>query len=131
MSPLPARGIEWYRRTDIESRTPLELVVMLYDGALRVMGEARDAIARRDMAARCRAVSRALAIVSELQSTLDVQSGGPIADSLDTLYAFVIERLMEASFKQDARPIDEAVRVVATLREGWAGIASSSASAAR
>ena len=122
LSSFGARGIDTYRRTEIQSRTPLELVVMLYDGLLRYMSEARDATARRDIPARRRAVSRALAIVSELQSTLDMEAGGSVAQSLDALYAFVSERLTQASFKQDPRPVDEAIRVVTTLREGWVGI---------
>ena len=124
MSSLAARGIDTYRRTEIQSRTPLELVVMLYDGLLRYMAEAREATARCDIPTRRRAISRALAIVSELQSTLDMEAGGAIASSLDALYAFVTARLTEASFKQDPRPVDEAIRVVTTLREGWVGIST-------
>jgi flagellin-specific chaperone FliS len=41
------------------------------------------------------------------------------------LYTFVIDRLTTASFKQDPRPVDEAIRVVTILREGWIGIAQS------
>lgn len=130
MSSFAARGIETYRRTEIQSRTPLELIVMLYDGLLRYMSEARDATARRDIPARRRAVSRALAIVSELQSTLDMEAGGAIAESLDALYAFVTSRLTDASFKHDPRPVDEAIGIVTKLREGWVGICSQSPPAA-
>jgi flagellar protein FliS len=118
------RGIESYRQAEIRSRTPLELVVMLYDGALHFAAEAREAIGRKDIAARRDAVSRALAIVSELQSTLDLEQGGAIAVQLDGLYTFVSGRLVEGSLRHDARRIDEAVRVLTTLREGWAGIAT-------
>jgi flagellar protein FliS len=118
------RGIESYRRTEVESRSPLELVVLLYDGALRFTQEARDAMARRDIPARSAAVSRALAIVGELQATLDFDRGGPLATSLDELYAFVTARLMDASLRQDVGPLDEAIRVLTTLREGWMAAAS-------
>ena len=127
MSVLTTHGAEVYRRTAIQSRTPLELVVMLYDGALRFASEARSAIERRDIAARRDAVSRALAIVSELQSVLDMQAGGALAESLDESYTFVTGQLMEASFKQDVRPIDEAVRVLSTLREAWVAVAAKAA----
>ena len=127
MSSLVARGIDTYRRTEIQSRTPLELIVLLYDGLLRFMSEAQVGLVQRDIPVRRRAMSRALAIVSELQSTLDMEAGGSIAQSLDALYAFVIERLTEASVKQDPRPLDEAIRIVTTLREGWAGICNQTA----
>ena len=58
------RGADAYRRMNVETRSPLELVVMLYDGALRYLGEARSAIERRDVNARAEAVSRTLAILT-------------------------------------------------------------------
>jgi flagellar protein FliS len=124
MSALAERGIDAYRRTEVQSRTPLELIVILYDGMLGFMGDARQAILRRDIVARREAVSRTLAIVGELQGTLDMQSGGAIAQSLDQLYAFIVDRLMDASFRQGVRPLDEAVGIVTTLREAWVGISS-------
>jgi flagellar protein FliS len=108
----------------MQSRTPLELVAMLYDGAVRFTVQARDAVERRDIPARREAVSRVIAIVSELQSTLDVARGGEIAASLDRLYTFVLDRLMSASFNQDPAPLNEALTVLTTLREGWSGIAT-------
>ena len=129
MSALPARGINSYRQAEIQSRSPLELVVMLYDGALRFTADARDAMVRRDIRARQQHLSRALAIVSELQSTLDMDTGGDVAEHLDKLYGFVRDRLMDASARQDLQPLDEARRVLTTLREGWLAISRASASA--
>jgi flagellar protein FliS len=126
MSILPARGIHTYRQTEVQSRTPLELVVMLYDGALRFTAEARDGIVRRDIRARQQGLSRALTIVSELQSTLDMDSGGDVATELDKLYGFVRDRLMDAQLQHDIKPLDEARRVLTTLREGWLTISRSS-----
>jgi flagellar protein FliS len=119
-------GAESYRRTAVQASTPLELVVMLYDGALRFTSIARDAIVRRDIPARREATSRALAIVGELQSTLDLERGGEIAASLDDLYSFVSTRLLDAAVKQDVKPLDDVTRVLSTLREGWIGAASGS-----
>src|SRR4051812_11563894 len=112
-----------YRQTEAQSRTPLELVVMLYDGALRFSGQARAAIEQKDIPARREAISRGLAIMSELQSTLDMDKGGEIAKSLDNLYVFVIGRLVSAAAKQDVGLIDEANRVLTTLRDAWQEIA--------
>jgi flagellar protein FliS len=128
MSALVARGVNSYRQTEIQSRSPLELVVMLYDGALRFTADARDAMVRRDIRGRQQNLSRALAIVSELQSTLDMDTGGEVAEHLDKLYGFVRDRLMDASAKQDLQPLDEARRVLTTLREGWLAISRASAS---
>lgn len=122
---MTPRGLDAYRQTQVQSRTPLELVVLLYDGALTHIAVARDAIARRDIAARGAALSRVLAIVSELQSTLDLERGGEVAASLDGLYAYVSRRLMDAALHNDAAPLDEAARLLDTLRDGWRTIAQS------
>jgi len=127
---LAGRGIDSYRQNEIQSRSPLELVVMLYDGALRFTADARDAMVRRDIRGRQQNLSRAMAIVSELQSTLDMDTGGEVAEHLDKLYEFVRDRLMDASTTQALQPLDEARRVLATLREGWLAISRASAAAA-
>lgn len=116
------RGINAYRQTEVQSRSPLELVVMLYDGALRFMNEAKAAFAEGDIPRRAEAMSRTMAIVDQLQNTLDMSAGGDIARSLDQLYNYVRERLLQASLQQSAIPVDEAIAVITNLREGWAEI---------
>jgi flagellar protein FliS len=125
--PAVARGIDTYRRTNVHTRSPLELVVMLYDGALQSLGEAKDAMARKDVTARTKAISRALAILTELQGTLNVKDGGAIAEELDRLYAFAISRLVDVTTKRDASAIDEIVKVLTPLRDGWSQIAQQAA----
>jgi flagellar protein FliS len=123
MPAFPRNGASVYRQTEAQSRTPLELVVMLYDGALRFLAQARAAIERADVPARREAIARTLAIISELQSTLDMEKGKEISASLDALYVYVTGRIVEAAAKQDVRFIDDAVRVLTTLRDGWQEIA--------
>ncbi len=118
------RGLSTYRQTQVQSRTPLELVVMLYDGALKFLNVAREAIERRDLVARREATSRALAIVSELQSTLNMAEGGDIAQRLDELYSFVNQRILQAVQTNSVAPLDEAIGVLDTLRGSWVSIAA-------
>ena len=120
-------GLNAYRQTQVQSRTPLELVVMLYDGAIKSMTAAREAILRRDIRARRDAISKALAIISELQSTLNLEQGGQIASSLDDLYGYSTRRLLDAAAKNDVKPLDEIRRVFETLRDAWQTIATPAA----
>jgi flagellar protein FliS len=101
----------------------MELVVMLYDGAFRFLNEARDAMLRKDVIVRANAISRALAILTELQGTLNLQEGGPIAKHLDELYAYSISRLLDVTAKQDITAIDDVLKVLKPLRESWAQLA--------
>ena len=117
------RGLHAYRQTEVQASSPLELVVMLYDGALRFTAEARVAIERGDIAARRLAVDRALAIIIHLQSTLDLEQGGAIAADLHRLYDYVSRRLLDASMQNAVAPLDDARKVLQSLREGWQGAA--------
>lgn len=119
-----ARGAQAYLQTQVQSRSPLELVVMLYDGLLRFLGEAATAIDGGALPAKREAISRALAVLSELQSTLNMEEGGEVAASLDGLYTYINGRLLEASMQNDRTPLDESARLLRTLRDGWAEIAA-------
>jgi flagellar protein FliS len=127
---VTTRGIDAYRRTEAQSASPLQLVVMLYDGALRFLNEARAAQATGNMARRAAALRRVAAIVAECQSTLDLERGGTLAAELDRLYSYISSRLLDVTVKRDATAIDEIYRLMGTLREGWAQAAAQSAVAA-
>jgi flagellar protein FliS len=114
---------------NVQSRSPLELVVMLYDGALQSLSAAKAAIARNDIAGRADAVSRALAILTELQGTLDMKEGGKIAEDLDRLYAYAIARLIDVTLKNDPGAVDDVLKVMNPLRDGWSQIAQPGATA--
>lgn len=123
MTPNP---LNVYRQTEVQSRSPIELVVLLYDGALRFLAAATDGFERGDIPARRQATSRLLAIISELQSTLDVERGGEVAASLDELYSYMTGRIVEATTTHSAAPLEDVRRLLETLREGWQGIAGGS-----
>ena len=119
-----SRAAQAYRRVESESRSPLELVVMLYDGMLRFLVEAREADGRKDLRARAKAISRTLAILAELQNTLDLENGGQVADQLDDLYTYATSRLLDVTLKQDVSGIDEVHKLLAPIRDAWGQIAT-------
>jgi flagellar secretion chaperone FliS len=120
-----SRGALAYKTVDAQSRSPLELVVMLYDGAIRFLGEARDAHERKDQWGRARAVSKALAIVGELRNTLNLDEGSSLAIELDRLYDYMMGRLLEITTKHDLSGLDEVQRLLVTIREGWVQVSAS------
>jgi len=121
-------AVDSYRRTQAQSSTPLERVVMLYDGALRFARQARAAMDQNDIATRRDGLSKAIAIVGELQATLDMEQGGEISASLDRLYDYVQMRLLDATMHKDPGAIDDAMRVLDTLRDAWQTIAAGNTS---
>jgi flagellar protein FliS len=123
LSPA-ARGAMAYQKVDAQSRSPLELVVMLYDGAIRFLGEALDAHERKDQWARATAVSKALAIVGELRSTLNLEEGSSVALELERLYDYMTGRLLEVTTKRDLSGLTEVRQLLVTVREGWVQVSA-------
>lgn len=114
------RGIDAYRRTEAQSASPMQLVVMLYDGALRFLTEAKSAHAEGDLRRRARALGRVAAIVAECHGTLDLERGGAVASELDRLYSYISGRLLDITMKKDVSAIDEIHKLMSTLRDAWA-----------
>ena len=111
-----------YLESRILSASPTELVGILYEHAIVQVGEARRNLACGDVAARAKNIAKAIAIISELQSSLDPQAGGEIAINLERLYEYMIRRLTEGSLQKADRPLAEVGSLLATLEEGWLAI---------
>ena len=127
MTPSLARGAEAYQQTLVQSRSPLELVVMLYDGALRFLEQAAEAMDRRDMPAKAEALSKSFAILAELQNTLNVRDGGELARQLDALYAHMHDRLVDANVQRSSEPIRDVIKLLRPLRDAWSQVATPAA----
>jgi flagellar protein FliS len=127
MMPTMARGAEAYYQTHVQSRSPLELVVMLYDGALRFCDQAATAMDAGDMPTKAVAMSRAFAILAELQNTLNVKDGGEVALQLDALYAHMNDRLVDANIQRSSAPIRDVINLLTPLRDAWSQVATPAA----
>ncbi len=106
-----------------ETTSPARQIVMLYDGALRRVGQARAAILDKRIEDRWRHVMRAHAIVSGLQAALDLERGGDVAHLLDRFYGYVLGRLILVNLRDDPAICDEVMARLGELRAGWARIA--------
>ena len=107
---------------EIKTATPEMVIVKLYEGALRFIRVARSSQEAGRVADRATAITRALAIVTELQQSLNLEEGGEIARNLDALYVYVTDRLLEANARGVTGPLDEASGVLSTLNEAWTEI---------
>ncbi|MFO0687172.1 MAG: flagellar export chaperone FliS [Myxococcota bacterium] len=112
-----------YREMEIRTATPEMLIVKLYEGALRFIRTARTHQEAGHIAGRATAIAKALAIVNELQHSLNLERGGEIAHNLDALYFFVTDRLLEANLRGTVAPLDVAAGILSTLNEAWVEIA--------
>lgn len=112
-----------YLEMEIQTATPEMLVVKLYEGAMRSARRAQELHGQGRLGDRGRSISKALAIVGELQDALDLEAGGEIAQNLRRLYFFVSDRLLDASVNGRMESIDEALRVLEPLYGAWVEIA--------
>lgn len=107
----------------VAASDPHRLILMLLDGALQRVATARGCMQRGELPSQATAINRAVAIIAELQASLDMQRGGAIAANLGELYDYICRRLLSASSEQRVELLDEAGALLQQIREGWQGIA--------
>ena len=120
-----------YRGVQLQTSSPVQLVVMLYDGILRFATEAEVALQGGDRARMGERIGRALAIVDELTATLDHKYAPELADNLTAVYGFCKRRLYEANVKLDAQCLEDVKGAVVPLRDAFATIAKGGSSPPR
>lgn len=91
----------------------------MYDGAIRFLSEASRGVAEGDLFKLSDGVRRAQLIISELMSSLDMDSGGEIAANLLRIYGFLFDSLTEASRSQDRGRVEMVLGHLRTLRSAW------------
>jgi len=107
------------RQEAVEEADPLELVVMLYEGALTSVRSARSHLAAGRIRERSRDITKATEIVLELSRSLAVQADADLAMQLKHLYAYVLDQLREGNFRQQDKPLAEAQKVLEVLADAW------------
>jgi flagellar protein FliS len=111
-----------YLEERILSADPVELVHMLFQAAIASVGDARRHLAERDILARAKAISKACAILTELNTSLDYERGGEMSVRLSQLYGYMHRRLVEANRRQIEEPLAEVTDLLHTLVEGWVAV---------
>jgi len=111
-------GYQSYKEVDIETASGLKLVVMLYQGAIRFLGIAKEAIRNKKLDVAHNNLLKAQDIVLELISSLNFEAG-EIAQNLYSLYMYINRRLIEANVAKDITIIDEVTKLMTTLKEAW------------
>ena len=113
-------GYQAYQSNSVLTASPEQLVVMLYDGALRFSRRALMAWDNGDRGAVTQAIGRVTAIINELNVTLDMEVGGEIAENLRSLYVFMARYLTEAVVENDPEKVRRVMGMLLELREAFA-----------
>lgn len=115
--------------TGVAAASPQRLIVMLYDGALAAIAEARSHMRDGRTAQKGRAIGKAISIVDQgLKAALDVAQGGAIARQLMDLYDYIGRLLLQGNLRDDPTRLEEASRLLSELRGAWVALAERQAS---
>ena len=112
-------GYQRYLKTTIETASQPQLLVMLFDAAVKKLHMARKAMENKEIETTHNELIKVQRIFSELMVALDFDMGGELAQQLFAIYDFVYRQLVQANIRRDTKLIDEVMPIVEDLREGW------------
>lgn len=120
----PASAYANVVETSIPEASPHTLVLLLFDGAIQACIAARMHMESNQIADKGMAVSKAINIITNgLKASLDMESGGELAERLAALYDYMTQRLLFANLKNQPAALTEVADLLKDLREAWAQIA--------
>ncbi|MBI2568338.1 MAG: flagellar export chaperone FliS [Candidatus Schekmanbacteria bacterium] len=108
-----------YKQVEFGSAGRGKLVVMLYEGAIKFLTLAAEALERNDYAQKGLYIGRATDVIGELRSSLNFKDGADIARQLDRIYQYMITRLWRANVDRDQAAVKEVVGLLETLCDAW------------
>ena len=113
-----------YRKVATQTASPGQLVLMLYEGAIRFLEKSLTGFVQEDPLEFNLTVNnnvlRAQAIICEMNGVLNMEAGGEISTNFRRLYDYLNRRLQEANIKKQKEPIEEVLMRLRVLRDSWA-----------
>lgn len=113
------RGAHAYLSTQVRTTSKGELLILLYDAAIKFMKQAKVKIEEKDYAAKGILISKAIEVIAELSASLNKEKGGELAENLNKLYLFCNTRLLMANLKMDTEKIDEVIKIIEEISSAY------------
>ncbi len=108
-----------YLKNQIETSTPEQILILLYDGAIKNLMQSKIFIEKKEIENSHNCLIKAQKIIQELQNSLNKDINTELYENLSGLYSYYIKRLIEANIKKDINPIDEVIEHLKGLRDTW------------
>lgn len=106
-----------YANTKVQTATPAQLTLMLYDGAIKFCNLAIEGVENKDIQKAHTNIKKVEAIVEEFRATLNFKY--PVAKDFDNVYEYIERRLLEANIKKDKEILEEVLGHLRTMRDTW------------
>jgi len=119
-----------YSTNQITTASQANLIVLMYEGAIRHPRQALESIEGKDAAGMAGSIQRARDILNELSIALDVQQGKDAARRLESIYQFAMSQLTLANIKAEGAPLEAVIRVLTPLLDAWTAVAEGRAESA-
>lgn len=114
---LQNRGYAAYGNSKINTASPAELTLMLYEASIKFCNIAVMAIEKNDIPKAHDNIRKAERIIEEFQASLNHKY--PVAKDFDNVYVYLRRRLVEANIKKDAEILEEVLVHLRTMRDTW------------
>jgi flagellar protein FliS len=115
----PTRYSAYQRAVTSTPKRKEDILLMLYDGVLKFVRFAKQGLRQKQMATKGENLSKALAILTELDCALDHQIGGDIATNLASLYHYIMLRLTYANLHNDLGAMEEVESLLLGLQQAF------------
>ena len=116
--------MDMYRGHSLEGASGVELTIALYDGIIRFMHEAIEAVELNNADQRREAVKRAMDILIYLQATLKTDVGGKPAEALADFYVAMFALMLQGSQSNSPQKFEQVIANVRNVREAWRQVAA-------
>jgi flagellar secretion chaperone FliS len=120
---MPESPAEQYRKIQIGTASPVQLVVLLYDGVLQYLERSAVCMENGDMDGCARWCDRVNAIVQELLGVLDFDIGGEVAQQLASIYTMTMRETLKAQIRRDPGIFRRLGGVYTEIKGGWIELA--------
>jgi flagellar protein FliS len=106
---------------DAADLSPLEILIQLYEGAIRFLEQAAIACEEGMVDEFKESLGRGQRIIEEFQRTLDFTQGSGVSNQLNDLYGFMLDNLAQAKLTHDVQYVQQVIKNLQILLDGWRG----------
>lgn len=99
--------------------TPVDLVILLYDGAIERLRKTVFYMNQGDVKRKLHCIHGAMNIIEELLASLNLEAGGKVAENLQALYVYMLKELADGNAKNDLSQIKRVENLLGELRSAW------------
>ncbi len=108
-----------FQRTSILTASREQILLMLYEGAIKAVKLAAKSIEEKNVAEKCKQIAKAHDIILELSNTIDKKVNPELGERLEGLYEYCGTQLLQANMENSVQNLDNVLKILTKLYAGW------------